>query len=626
MLVVLGFLCASLIALLITPAYRKRIMRLTTRQLKESLPVSEDEIRAQNDRIRAEFAMRVHRLETQKNEAQLAARRRLIEINRRDAAVSALEAELERMKASLEENQNARRVLEQTVSDRLPKVEQRLEEARQLLFNRDREIATVRDEARKLKQAFDEATSINEQQAAQIERLNMSLATRAAKRSPDPREAGFEIELALRSELEAMRAKSRDQAALISRLQEQLGQGFKHEGVDHAGDGLDVAHSANGNGAEAADMGQLTSSLVSAQSALQNAIGIGAQNEATRRLQEEIRKLTATTQDQTGEILRLKAALATFEGADKSETHTIRDSKIALKARLNAVQAQTEQQSSVIAQLRAELAAAHERTAMQAHHFKTEMRRLGAGTLPAAGLSGRSLKTTQPASLAERLAKPDDTTEAQAAVSMDDAGSGETGHAGNDHRNDGDLADSPKGLPSRLERAVASTNGKSDGGDDKLARTDEMQETTGMRHGKRSGPGMIERLSRGRGKKTAKSDSPTEEASSSKAARDGEEARADVLVEPRLKNGDAAKPGPETEKPVRRRAENAKTKNGASTTGKSDTGRTQDNNSPAKNDKVDAGKVDAGNGRVKETVAVSASKRPKSRLMERIIGSSKGSS
>ena len=87
------------------------------------------------------------------------------------------------IKADLEENQNARRVLEQTVADRLPKVEARLAEAKRLLFNRDREIAELTQGAKRQKLALEEATSINAQKTAQIDRLSSALTTRGSRQS-----------------------------------------------------------------------------------------------------------------------------------------------------------------------------------------------------------------------------------------------------------------------------------------------------------------------------------------------------------------------------------------------------------------------------------------------------------
>ena len=64
MLVALGFLVASLLGLLLASAFWSRAVRLTTKRLKRSMPVSEAEIKADRDRLRAEHAIKVHKLET----------------------------------------------------------------------------------------------------------------------------------------------------------------------------------------------------------------------------------------------------------------------------------------------------------------------------------------------------------------------------------------------------------------------------------------------------------------------------------------------------------------------------------------------------------------------------------
>ena len=63
MLVALGFLAASLLALFVAPAFWSRAVRLTTLRIKNTMPLSEIEIRADKDRVRAEFAVKVHHLD-----------------------------------------------------------------------------------------------------------------------------------------------------------------------------------------------------------------------------------------------------------------------------------------------------------------------------------------------------------------------------------------------------------------------------------------------------------------------------------------------------------------------------------------------------------------------------------
>src|SRR3954469_15918955 len=216
MLMALGFLAASLLGLLVASAFWSRAVRLTTARIKQTMPVSEPEIRADRDRLRAEYAIRVHKLEMQLEQAKLERARQLIDINRRDASISTLETDVMQLKSGLEENQNARRVLEQTVADRLPRVEARLSEAKRLLFNRDREIAELTAGARRHKQALEEISSINAQKNAQIERLSTALTTRGARARHSGGD-GADTEVALRSEIEALRSKTSEQALLIDR-------------------------------------------------------------------------------------------------------------------------------------------------------------------------------------------------------------------------------------------------------------------------------------------------------------------------------------------------------------------------------------------------------------------------
>jgi hypothetical protein len=208
MLVLLGFFATSLIGLILAPAFWARAVWLTTKRIKESMPISEAEIRADKDRLRAEHAIKVHKLEMQAEQDRLGRARQLIEINRRDAVISALETELAQLKASVEENQNARRVLEQTISDRLPSVEARLADTRELLLARDREIAELSRVADKQKSTLEEAAAINAQQRSEIDRLSMALTNLGSRNSRNLSDPRFEAELALRSEIEALRAKS----------------------------------------------------------------------------------------------------------------------------------------------------------------------------------------------------------------------------------------------------------------------------------------------------------------------------------------------------------------------------------------------------------------------------------
>jgi len=387
MLVALGFLAASFIALLLASAFWSRAVRLTTARIKQSLPVSEREIRADRDRLRAEYAIKVHKLETQLEQAKVARVRQLVELNRRDASISTLETDVGRIRGELEEHQNARHVLEQTVADRLPKVEARLSEAKRLIHNREREIGELKEGARRHKLALEEAAAINAQQTAHIDRLTSTMAARGGERKPGADGAG-DAEAALRGELEAVRSKARDQANLIDRLQRGA---------------HDAPAAATGNGVPPPASEEPRELLAQAERTL-NAVRTGSADDTkSASATSELRQLKAKAEDQAGEITRLRAALTAFE-ADGEAAGGSKETRIALKARLGSAQAQAEHQSAVIGRLRAELAAANERLARQAAQFMDEMRRIGAGSTPIA-TQPRPAARAERRPLAERVAQ-----------------------------------------------------------------------------------------------------------------------------------------------------------------------------------------------------------------------------
>ncbi len=389
MLIALGFLAASLLGLLVASAFWSRAVRLTTQRIKQSMPVSEPEIQADRDRLRAEYAIKVHKLEMALEQAKLERARHIIDINRRDASIATLESRVMHLEADLEENQNARRVLEQTVADRLPRVEARLAEAKRLLFNRDREIAELSATARRHKQALEEASSVNAEKSAQIDRLTTALTARGGR----GQSAGdaHDSETAMRSEIEMLRSKTSEQALLIDRLQRRLGHAPALAAPANPGD---------------ADGERARHDIAEAEAAIASAKAAGADSDpAKAALEREVRALTAKNQDQAGEIARLKAALAAFEKDDGRAGGGFKDSKIALKARLGSAQAQADQQQVTITKLRADLASAHERLARQAAHFMAEMRRIAGGASGALQPARRPALVDDRRSLVERVAQ-----------------------------------------------------------------------------------------------------------------------------------------------------------------------------------------------------------------------------
>ena len=177
----LGFLVASLLWLLAAPSFWSRAVRLTTRRLRESMPLTDVEIRADKDRLRAEYALKIHQQQVALEEMKLASARQVIDLNRRDARINELEAEIDALTSSLEGAVNARAVLEQTVATRLPRIEERLIEAKSHLSDRDTEIANLTRMADRQARALKEAQAINDQLKRETQTLTTALEAAGAK-------------------------------------------------------------------------------------------------------------------------------------------------------------------------------------------------------------------------------------------------------------------------------------------------------------------------------------------------------------------------------------------------------------------------------------------------------------
>lgn len=79
---ILGFLCATFLAVTAMPAIWRRALRLTRLRVEAALPLSLAEIQADKDRIRAQYAMAARRLEMTVKALRTRAAEQAIEIER----------------------------------------------------------------------------------------------------------------------------------------------------------------------------------------------------------------------------------------------------------------------------------------------------------------------------------------------------------------------------------------------------------------------------------------------------------------------------------------------------------------------------------------------------------------
>lgn len=82
----MGFALAGLLAIILAPIAVRRAVKLTRRQVEASLPISVDEIRAEKDKVRAELAVVVRRLEMDLDQAKRAKVRADVKTHRAEQA------------------------------------------------------------------------------------------------------------------------------------------------------------------------------------------------------------------------------------------------------------------------------------------------------------------------------------------------------------------------------------------------------------------------------------------------------------------------------------------------------------------------------------------------------------
>src|SRR3990172_6150047 len=238
--VALGFLGASLLALMLVPALWNRAVRLTSKKLESTMPMSVADIQDDKDQLRAEYAIRLRRVEMALDKAKEKAIREQVEANKRRVKIAEINAELAAAKATMDEHVTANRVLEQTIQKRLPDLDGRLKAAKDVIA----ELETTNTELRRTMEsqaaALKSTRAAAQTQKADITQLSKALEAGTGRVRVGKSEAK-EIQLLsaqlsrLREELERNRVHREENDALrqeLNRLATQILAVAKGQGVD----------------------------------------------------------------------------------------------------------------------------------------------------------------------------------------------------------------------------------------------------------------------------------------------------------------------------------------------------------------------------------------------------------
>jgi uncharacterized surface anchored protein len=133
----IGFLVATLLGLLFVPLVHNRAVRLTTKRLEASTPLSMVEIRADRDHLRAEFAISTRRLEMTIEELKAKTSTQLAELGMKTNANNQLKKEVAENKVT----NVALEARDKKLRDQLRATEEDLRLKSSALLEADRQLA-----------------------------------------------------------------------------------------------------------------------------------------------------------------------------------------------------------------------------------------------------------------------------------------------------------------------------------------------------------------------------------------------------------------------------------------------------------------------------------------------------
>lgn len=175
MLIMLGFFTAGLIALLLAPTVWRRAVRLTTRRIEATMPMSLADIEADKDMLRATYAIQIRRLETALEKAREKSAGQLVEISKLHINIAELQEQKAALQRLLDERTNAANVFEKTIKKRFPELDAQLNAARAALDERGVELTDLRNKVSRKEEATTLAQQASTHQQNEIRQLREAL-------------------------------------------------------------------------------------------------------------------------------------------------------------------------------------------------------------------------------------------------------------------------------------------------------------------------------------------------------------------------------------------------------------------------------------------------------------------
>jgi chromosome segregation ATPase len=167
----IGFLVASLLAVMLLPLVHRRAVRLTTRRIEAATPMSIAEIQAEKDHLRAENAMAMRRLEILVEETRSKAAAQLADIGKRAETIHRLKIEVEEKSTAIARLESS----EKSLQEQLQQTRSELSSKSSLLQETQRSLAEKESALSKVGAELDQKTGTADYQRIEIAALQTQI-------------------------------------------------------------------------------------------------------------------------------------------------------------------------------------------------------------------------------------------------------------------------------------------------------------------------------------------------------------------------------------------------------------------------------------------------------------------